>query len=226
MVQYSETTTTLGALIQNNCAADDFQGDYWNIDDILSEEQCIPCTMLKDARGLAHLDQMNNSAVTETAQRAAKKRQARQVLPKDKTVDMPTWLGMALSKRDFLEMKKPPFLTQAFFNQLQAGAEVVTMATHSPYIYEITMKLVQLYPEESQREVMEMFQGAFVERFSKLILDYSTNANEHDQQSQVTRKLSNLERELFELHKRQKMRINAWQNKTVSQVQVNYDFVG
>ena len=39
------------------------------------------------------------------------------------------------------------------------------------------------------------------------------------------RKLSNLERELFEIHKRQKMRLNAWQNKTVAQVQVNYDFL-
>lgn len=39
------------------------------------------------------------------------------------------------------------------------------------------------------------------------------------------RKLSNLERELFEMHKRQKMRNNAWINKSISQVQVNYDFL-
>ena len=56
MVQYSETTTTLGAVMQRTCSTDDQLNDYWNIDDILSEEQCIPCTMLKDARGLAHLD--------------------------------------------------------------------------------------------------------------------------------------------------------------------------
>ena len=43
-------------------------------------------------------------------------RQANQVLPKDKTVDIATWLGVALMKRDFVEIKKPPFLTQAFFN--------------------------------------------------------------------------------------------------------------
>jgi len=99
------------------------------------------------------------------------------------------------------------------------------MATHSHYIYELTCKLVQLYPEASQHEIMELFQEAFKERFCKLILDHSTNANENDQQSQITRKLSNLERELFEIHKRQKMRNTAWQNKTVAQVQVNYDFL-
>ena len=102
--------------MQKTCSADELQGDYWNIDDILAEEHSIPCTFLKDARGLAHLDQINNSAVTATAQKAAKVRQASQVLPKDKTVDISTWLGVALMKRDFVEIKKPPFLTQAFFN--------------------------------------------------------------------------------------------------------------
>ena len=56
------------------------------------------------------------------------------------------------------------------------------MGTHSPYIYELTMKLVQLYPEESQREIMELFQKAFIDRFKMLILDYSTNAHQNDQQ--------------------------------------------
>ena len=111
MVQYSETTTTLAAVMQKTCCNDELQSDYWNIDDILSEEQCIPCTMLKDARGLAHLDQLNNAAVTDSAQRDAKARQAKMVLPKDKTVDMPMWLGVALARRDFVEIKKPPFLT-------------------------------------------------------------------------------------------------------------------
>lgn len=67
MVQYSESTTTLGAVMQKTCSADELQGDYWNIDDILAEEHSIPCTFLKDARGLAHLDQINNNAVTATA---------------------------------------------------------------------------------------------------------------------------------------------------------------
>ena len=54
------------------------------------------------------------------------------------------------------------------------------MATHSNYIYELTMKLVQLYPDANQNEIMEIFQRAFIERLSKMILDHSTNAHEHD----------------------------------------------
>ena len=79
------------------------------------------------------------------------------MLPKGKTVDIPTWLGTEFAKRDFVEIKKPPFLTQAFFNQLAAGADVITMPSHSAYIYELMMKLVQMYPESSQVEIIEIF---------------------------------------------------------------------
>lgn len=64
-MQYSETTTTLSAVLSQPSTEDSLQGDYWNIDDILAEEQLIPCTFLKDARGLAHLDQLNNAVVAQ-----------------------------------------------------------------------------------------------------------------------------------------------------------------
>ena len=110
-MQYSETTTTLGAVMQNTCCDDNIQSDYFNIDDILAEEQTIPCTFLKDALGLAHLDQMHNAVASSSAQREAKARQAKKVLPKGKTIDLPAWLGVELSRRAFVEIKKPPFLT-------------------------------------------------------------------------------------------------------------------
>mgnify|MGYP001287528229 CR=1 FL=1 len=65
MQSYSETTTTLGAVLQQSCQADGAtQSDYWNIDDILAEEQAVPVEFLMDCKGLAHLDQVNNLAAT------------------------------------------------------------------------------------------------------------------------------------------------------------------
>lgn len=32
------------------------QSDYWNIDDILAEEELVPCTFKSDAKNLAHLE--------------------------------------------------------------------------------------------------------------------------------------------------------------------------
>ena len=88
-----------------------------------------------------------------------------------------------MSQRNVVELKKPPFLTTQFFNTLQAGADVVTMSAHCPYIYEVAFKLVELFPEENMGATMEIFQAAFIQRFSKIILDYSTNARESDTQS-------------------------------------------
>ena len=35
------------------------QSDYWNIDDILAEEELVPCRFKADAKNLAFLDMMD-----------------------------------------------------------------------------------------------------------------------------------------------------------------------
>ena len=38
--------------------------DYWNIDDILAEEEPVPVEFLMDCKGLAHLNEVTNIAAT------------------------------------------------------------------------------------------------------------------------------------------------------------------
>ena len=35
------------------------QSDYWNIDDILAEEELVPCTFKEDGKNLGYLDAMD-----------------------------------------------------------------------------------------------------------------------------------------------------------------------
>ena len=69
MLSYSDTTTALGAVLSSSCDTE-FGGssDYWNIDDILAEEELVPVTFKQPAKGLSHLAQM------DTAQLNAKKK--------------------------------------------------------------------------------------------------------------------------------------------------------
>ena len=99
------------------------------------------------------------------------------------------------------------------------------MAKYSLYIYEVTLKLVELFPVENVADIMEIFIKAYIRRFNEIILDHSTNARESDTQSQATKRLSLLERELFEMHKSQRLKFMSWVNKKTLQVQVNYDFM-
>jgi len=38
-------------------------GDYWNIDDILAEEEMIPCRFKEDAKDLSFLDAIDSQGV-------------------------------------------------------------------------------------------------------------------------------------------------------------------
>ena len=147
------------------------------------------------------------------------------MLPANSKLELPLWIGVAMSQRNVVELKKPPYLTQNFFNSLSAGASVVTMGKYSMYIYEVTLKLVELFPVENVADIMDIFLKAYIKRFNEIILDHSTNARESDTQSQATKRLSMLERELFELHKNQRLKFMSWVNKKTLQVQVNYDFM-
>ena len=65
MNSYSETTTTLGAVLQHSCMdSQTIVSDYWNIDDILAEEDPVPVEFLMDCKGLAHLNEVTNIAAT------------------------------------------------------------------------------------------------------------------------------------------------------------------
>ena len=65
MNSYSESTTTLSAVLQHSCEeGQSVTSDYWNIDDILAEEEPVPVEFLMDCKGLAHLNEVNNIAAT------------------------------------------------------------------------------------------------------------------------------------------------------------------
>jgi len=202
MGKYSETTSTLAGLMQSSC--DEVSGDYWNIDDILAEEEMVPCTFNVDARGLTYLKQMSNTAATIGQAQAVKAKAVDKVLQAGTKIDLPTWMGVSLAQREIVELNKPLFLTSKFFDQVKAGSDVVTMRNHSLYIYEVVLKLIELYPNERIEDIMTVFIEAFIDRFSKITLDHSTNA-QASHVSAATKKLSNLEKEIFELHRAQKL---------------------
>jgi len=147
-MNYSETTTSLSALLQTSCDKD-ATADFWNIDDILAEEELIPCQFLKKARGLTSFSQ-THQASKKKKQNGAKLNN--RVLPVGAKEDLPLWLAVGLGQRDIVELKKPLFLTRNFFDKLKAGSEVVSINNQTPYVYEAVLKLLDLYPVEDDKD--------------------------------------------------------------------------
>ena len=90
-------------------------------------------------------------------------------------MDLPVWLATLMSTRGIVDLMKPLFLTQKYFKQLKADADVVSMHLQSPYVYEIVLKLCELYPDDTAVETLDTYIEAFIDRFKKITLDYSQN---------------------------------------------------
>jgi len=63
MQTYSETTTTLAGFMQACCSEDEgiTHSDYWNIEDILAENELVPTVFKFDSVGLGYLTQYGKS---------------------------------------------------------------------------------------------------------------------------------------------------------------------
>ena len=106
---YSETTSTLAAF--STYTAPDANGevhsDYWNIDDILAEEELVPTVFKKSQNNLGFLTlTANQNKKTATASS----------IPESAKVDLPLWLATLMSTRGIVDLMRPLFMTTKFFN--------------------------------------------------------------------------------------------------------------
>ena len=117
-----------------------------------------------------------------------------------------------------------------YYAQLKAGSEVVTMRSMSPYLFEVVVKICQNLGEEQAKEAIQLYMQVFIDRFSHMVVDHSNQtaagiAQAEDFSSSVAKKLTNLEREVFDLHRRQKGKFILWKNRQGLAIDVNPEFV-
>ena len=61
---YILAVSTVDALVSSAC--DNISNDYWNLDDILAEEELVPCSFKFEAKGLGYLDQLDHLTTSAT----------------------------------------------------------------------------------------------------------------------------------------------------------------
>ena len=57
MQSYSDSSTSLSGFLQQSCTERDglTASDYWNIDDIMAEEELVPTVFKNESNGLGYL---------------------------------------------------------------------------------------------------------------------------------------------------------------------------
>ena len=106
------------------------------------------------------------------------------------------------------------FLSEKYMNLLKADPEVVNLRSQSAYLYENMLKLCSHLSEEHVYDYITKYQRAFIERFAKLIIEMADSAevNQNDQLTTDMKRMTNIEREMFDLHKRQKVSFSVHKN--------------
>lgn len=154
---------------------------YFDIDDIMAEEQGVPCQIKTNILKLGHFD---SDSANPDLQAGAK-------------LKLPLWLTAQLLPRSFVEIKFPLVYTLPYRQSLTADSTVVNLHDWNPFYFDFGMAFVKLVAQsdEEARPVAQSLLEAFGERYRR-VMDYSQNAVDEDT-SELTKRLDALERKLF-----------------------------
>jgi GINS complex subunit 3 len=98
---------------------------FLDIDEILSEEERLPCIFSVDASGLGGLDPAIES----------------HDLPAHSKVDLPLWLAHTLTDKNMVEIELPRHYGSRIREDIMAGASAVPLREYSFYYFEVGWKL-------------------------------------------------------------------------------------
>ena len=106
-------------------------GSYFDLDDILSEEQRVPTTFLVPAAQLGHF--MPGSEVRQIDD-----------LPKDTRLELPLWLSKNLVSKNMVRVDTPIFYGSRSRSRLKADAWSINIRDKCPYYYHVGKVLSQV----------------------------------------------------------------------------------
>lgn len=113
---------------------------YLDIDEILSEEERIPCIFTIDASGLGYLDSTNN--FTD--------------LPAHSKVELPLWLATTLTEKNMVDIELPKHYGSRIREDIMAGASAVPLREYSFYYFEVGWKISRLLRDTDLRKTLRI----------------------------------------------------------------------
>jgi len=151
---------------------------YYDLDDILSEAEPIPCTFNVDALGLGYLDACSGSVDMTSGTR----------------VELPFWLIETLVPGNMVTIELPKCFDKNFKKSLLADPRVVDLRECCFYFYELGHKLSIITKDP---DLSDMLLKALSVRYLELIRrDPEFRSRDF---SSFTSLLTNLEKRLFDL---------------------------
>ncbi|WEW60737.1 DNA replication protein [Emydomyces testavorans] len=133
---------------------------YYDIDEILTDAQKLPCTFELEVPGLGFLD----GNVGEDIKAGTR-------------LDVPLWLGVMLAvgakagSNPLVSLDLPGALSEPVMNALKADPRTVELRSLASHFYRLGVKILQLFEEE---EMVEILSDTFKKRAMQ-IADHAHN---------------------------------------------------
>jgi len=186
--------------------AEDFY-DYWDLDQIMAENEKINSIFLVNATDLGHLDanHMKNHSSTD--------------IEANTKVELPLWLALPLSSSKIVDTEIPKYYGEQFKRSLRAEPMVLNLQEKSFYYYENGLVYAFLFNDLILSRILA---NAFMARFRAIIdraLYKSTEANE--ELSSFVKKLSKLEKVIYFQGKRSVNEYAGWKNREFEKMSVS-----
>jgi len=122
---------------------------YWDMDDVLAEEEKINVKFTHGSYQNSSLDpNLPNNIDIEEGQ----------------TMEIPIWLAFALARTEIVEIEIPRFYKEQFKKTLEADPNVINLRDKSSYYYEIGLKLIEFIED---RELVTLLANVFLSRMKE-----------------------------------------------------------
>ncbi|KAL6451483.1 PSF3 DNA replication complex GINS protein PSF3 [Candida maltosa Xu316] len=135
--------------------------DYYNLDDILAENEKIPCKFSVTVPGLGYLEGNPGKPILE-----------------DTKIELPYWLAhilgtLEISDTHMVELGDPDFINKKVINAIKSDPSSLDLHKLTPYFYLMVLKWGSLYDDEVLIEnIMNCLKSRSLE-----IYNFSSNAN-------------------------------------------------
>src|SRR5690348_4494368 len=100
---------------------------YLDIDNLLGEEERLPCVFTSGGTGMGSLDPTLNS----------------HNLPAKSRVSLPLWLAIGLTEKNIVVIETPIHYGAQMRQEIRAGAESLRLREFSLYFFEVGLRLAQ-----------------------------------------------------------------------------------
>ena len=111
---------------------------FWDADDLIMSNEIISATIETDITGLDFNDKTGNIYNKQ------------KVIHEGAKLEAPLWLILNLKKTNHVTIRQPKYLTEKYYNLLQADPEIVNFKAKNPFLYDIVMHLIPHLDEENK----------------------------------------------------------------------------